>query len=147
MLKHTHQYIIGIDTGVNTGICVYSRKEKKILYLATVKIHSVMEYVASLCKTYPGLVYVRVEDARLRKWIPYQKTERAERGRREGAGSVKRDAGIWEDFLTDLKIDFQMVAPKDNKTKVDAVYFKKLTKWEGKTNNHMRDAGFLAYGF
>jgi hypothetical protein len=147
MLNHNHHYLIGIDTGCNTGICAYSRKEKKILYLDTVMIHKAMEYVASFHKAYPGQVFVRVEDARLRKWIPKQKNEKAERGRREGAGSVKRDAVIWEDFLTDLKINFEMVAPKNNNTKVDAAYFKKLTRWEGKTNSHNRDSALLVFGF
>lgn len=146
MLKHTHHYVIGVDTGVNTGICAYSRKEKKILYLASIKIHAAMDYIASYHRAYPGLVFVRVEDARQRTWIPKQKTESAERGRREGAGSVKRDAQIFEDFLNDLKIDFEMVAPKNNSTKVDAKYFKKITKWEGSTNSHSRDAAMLVIG-
>lgn len=105
-----------------------------------------MGTVKDWCINHTNHVFIRVEDARLRKWIPYQKNEKAEAGRREGAGSVKRDAKIWEDFLTDIGADFEMVAPKNNKTKVTAAFFKKLTGYQGKTNEHERDAAMLVVG-
>lgn len=94
----------------------------------------------------PGSVFIRVEDARLRKWIPQQKTETAERGRREGAGSVKRDAQIWEEFLNANDIPHEFVAPKNNKTKMSADYFRKISGWIGQTNSHARDAAALVIG-
>lgn len=141
-----YKYYIGIDCGVNTGICVWSREDKRIRHIATVRIHEAMEGVKFWHKTNPGGVFVRVEDARKRKWIPKQKDEKAERGRREGAGSVKRDALIWEDFLESLNVPFEMVAPKNNKTKVEADFFKKLTHYNGSTSTHARDAGMLVVG-
>lgn len=141
------QYFIGIDCGVKTGFAVWNRYEKKIEDISSVPIHIAMEGVAILSSLYPGQIYVRVEDARLRKWIPQGKNEVAERGRREGAGSVKRDAIIWEDFLTDKGIPFEMVAPKHNKTKLNSKSFKQYTGWNGVTNEHMRDAAMLVFGF
>lgn len=93
-----------------------------------------------------GQVFVRMEDARLRKWIPRQKTETAERGRREGAGYVKAHCAIWEDFCKIWGIPYELVEPKRNKTKVKADHFKKLTGWAGQTNEHERDAAFLVVG-
>lgn len=142
-----YKYYIGIDCGVNTGICVYSSEAKLIRHIATVRIHEAMEGIKFWCQTNPGDVFVRVEDARKRTWIPWQKDEKAERGKREGAGSVKRDAIIWEDYLEFLKVPFEMVAPKNNKTKVDANYFKKLTSYVGSTSEHARDAAMLVYGY
>lgn len=144
-MRIAHSCIIGIDCGVKTGLCVWSTKRKQIEQLLTMPIHQAMDVVKTW-KEFPGDIFVRVEDARLRKWIPRQKNEKAERGRREGAGSVKRDAKIWEDFLTDMGIPFEMVAPKNNKTKVDAEYFKKLTGWTKQTSEHARDSAMLVVG-
>jgi len=69
-----------------------------------------------------------------------------ELGRREGAGYVKAHAAIWDDFLKDLGVDYEMVAPKNNKTKVSAPYFKSLTGYQKPTNEHGRDACMLVYG-
>lgn len=94
-----------------------------------------------------GQVFIRIEDARQRIWIPRQKTESAERGRREGAGYVKAHCAIWEDFCIRIGIPHELVAPKNNKTKVTAVYFKKLTGWDKQTNDHERDAAMLVVGY
>lgn len=137
---------IGIDCGVNTGFCTWCAITKKIEFIGTLKIHEAMVRVKMLLMDSQSIL-VRIEDARLRTWIPRQKNEKAERGRREGAGSVKRDAVIWEDFLTDLGVEFEMVAPKQNKTKVTAEYFKALTGYTGKTSQHARDAAMLVIGY
>lgn len=141
-----YNYYIGIDTGVNTGICIYNHNSKLIEQLQTVKIHIALAMVKKITDNSCTTVFVRVEDARLRKWIPQQKNEKAERGRAAGAGSVKRDAQIWEDFLTDNNTPFELVAPKKNKTKIDSGYFQKITGYKGLTSNHARDAAMLVYG-
>lgn len=145
--KKIYRFYIGIDCGVSTGICIWSRESKTILQIDTVTIHRALEAVKCFLLLHPGEVLVRVEDARLRTWIPQGKNLKAELGRREGAGSVKRDAVIWEDFLSDLQVPFEMVAPKDNQTKVSADYFQKLTGYKGLTSKHSRDAGMLVCGF
>ena len=147
MLKNqNYRFYIGIDTGVNTGVACWWKEKRQLSSVQCMQIHRAMEYVKEAEKVNPGGVFVRIEDARLRKWIPRQKDQRTEAGLREGAGSVKRDASIWQDFLTDHKIPFELVAPKDNKTKVDAAHFKKLTGFTGSTNNHGRDAAMLVFG-
>lgn len=133
-------FIIGIDTGVNTGIASYNTSEQKLEMVDCMKIHDAIQYVSTM--NYVGAIFVRVEDARKRKWFGNSGKERL-----KGAGSVCRDAKIWEDFLTDYKIPFEMVAPKDNVTKLNAATFKKVTGWKGKTNEHGRDAAMLCYKF
>ena len=142
----SYKYYIGIDPGVNTGICVWSVSDKEIRILHSCKIHEAIITVKSWTDAWPGKIFVRFEDARQRKWIPRQKNERAEKGLWAGAGSVKRDCTIWEDYLTSIGVPFEMVAPKNNRTKVTAEYFNKLTGWTGKTNEHARDAGMLVIG-
>lgn len=134
-----YRFIIGIDTGVKTGYSVWDCEEKKFLIVETTQIHSAMgnvEYGFENLKE----IKVRVEDARKRKWFGKSGREQL-----QGAGSIKRDAKIWEDFLTHLKVDFEMVAPKNNKTKLNAETFRNLTKWQGRTTEHSRDSAMLVW--
>lgn len=146
----SYKYYIGIDPGTKTGLTIYNRETKSIDLLKSGTALKMMYVLMAhpwnkLIKF--GQVFVRMEDARLRKWIPKQKTETAERGRREGAGYVKAHCAIWEDFFKIWGIPHELVAPKNNKTKVDAEYFRMLTGYKEKTNNHSRDAAMLVVGY
>ena len=70
-----------------------------------------------------------------------------ERSKLQGVGSVKRDCTIWEDFLKDLNVSFEMVAPKRNVTKLTHEQFVRLTGYDKRTNEHNRDAAMLVFGF
>lgn len=132
---------IGIDTGVNTGIAVWSATEKKLLRVETIKIHKAMAIVRHYHET-NGNIHVKVEDARKRKYFGgYTAKDMA--SRQQGAGSVKRDASVWEDYLKDLGCSFEMRTPRD--TKVTEPMFAKLTGWVKKTSNHARDAAMMVY--
>ena len=95
---------------------------------------------------------VRVEDPRQRTWFGTERMSREqERKKLQGVGSVKRDASIWDDYLSDLckskaNIKYEMVAPKRNVTKLTGESFKAITKWQGRTNEHNRDAAMLVFG-
>lgn len=133
-------YAIGIDTGVNTGFAVWDCQKKQFHTIKTLQIHEAMEIVSQM-HALQQVKIVRVEDARQRKWFGADANNK-----KQGAGSVKRDAKIWEDFLKDKKIPFEMVAPKNNKTKMKAPQFKSLTKYSGLTSDHSRDAAMLVWG-
>jgi hypothetical protein len=148
MITKQHTYLVGIDSGTETGFAEWSREApRRLVSVKSLLIHQAMSKVDELYRYHGNRLYVRVEDARLRTWIPSMPSESRERGRREGAGSVKRDAVIWEDFLKDLGVDFEMVAPKNNKTKVTHEFFTKLTGWDKPTNGHGRDAAMMVYGY
>lgn len=142
------EIVIGIDTGVNTGIGIWNVSTHCFNQVETVKIHVAMKAVEELHRNNPGKVLVRVEDARQRTWFDTgRKSREEERNKLQGVGSVKRDAVIWEDFLSDIGVSFQMVHPKNNATKLSSEAFKMLTKWKKSTNEHSRDAAMLAFGF
>jgi len=132
------KYLIGLDPGVETGFAVWDGK--KLIMVESDMIHKVMQKIKNWSEEYKLLI--RLEDARKRNWF-------GESGREQlqGAGSIKRDCKIWEDFLTDNKIPFELVAPRNNKTKIDANVFKKITGWKNQTNEHNRDAAMLVFGF
>lgn len=133
---------IGIDTGSNTGIAIWSQEENKLIHVETVKIHRAMKIVEAHIEQYgTEKIVVRFEDARLRKWYGNSGREKL-----QGAGSVKRDAVIWQDFLAELGVENKAIAPANNTTKMSADQFKRTTGWTGKTNEHGRDAAWLVYG-
>jgi hypothetical protein len=134
--------LIGIDPGVNTGLAAYNTKEGTLTKVCSMGIVQAMEFVYGQSIRYPFAdVKVRIEDARKRVWFG-----NAGREKLQGAGSVKRDCSVWEEFCTYHRLAFEMVAPKANKTKLDADKFRKLTKWKERTNQHARDAAMLVFG-
>lgn len=130
---------IGIDTGTHTGFAVWDSGLKTFLEVKTLMLHQALEKV----RLYNDMnkVSVYVEDARKRKWFGDTGREKL-----KGAGSVCRDAKIWEEFCLDHKIEFVMVAPKNNRTKLSAKQFVWLTGWKERTSEHARDAGMLVFG-
>lgn len=131
--------LIGIDTGVKTGFGVWDNQAGRIVEIATLTITQAMERVTEYAKTQNIKLYI--EDARLRRWFGSSGREKL-----QGAGSVKRDAKIWEDFCKEQGLDYKMVAPRHNATKMSSCQFKVVTGWPHKTSEHARDAMLLVFG-
>lgn len=139
---------VGIDTGTHTGYAEWNAKEKRFLSVDSVKIHQAMERIRNLAESHPDSLMVRVEDPRQRTWFGTERMPRdEERKKLQGVGAVKRDASIWEDFLKDLGVQFEMVPPRQNVTKLSQETFRSYTGWKKKTNEHGRDAAMLVFGF
>lgn len=136
---------IGIDPGTHTGVAVWDTGEGKFLSLVTLPIHRAMESVlvwASLVYDKSKDIQVVFEDARQRTWYGNGNTNT----KLQGAGSVKRDCSIWEDFCKDYGIPFWAKPPVKGATKVSADYFKMVSHWTGRTSEHSRDAAMLVIG-
>lgn len=134
--------IIGIDTGKHTGIAVWNSEEKKFVEIKTMMLHQALQLVITHCKVWGREnVQILFEDARQRKWFGS-----ASNAKMQGAGSVKRDAVIWEDFCTDYKIPFRALPPAKGATKWSPELFKSVTGWNGKTSEHARDAAMMVFG-
>lgn len=143
-METTIPIAIGIDTGENTGVAVWNIAAQDFIWIASMDIIDAMDLVTDYAKRdIYNLRIVRVEDARKRTWIP----RKVGREVLQGVGSVKRDAAIWETFLTKRGIAFEMVAPKDNITKLTAPEFRRLTGWPERTNEHGRDAAGLVWKY
>ena len=139
--------LIGIDTGTHTGFAVYDTKTRKLIEVTSLMIHQAMEHVKEL-KILHSDIKIRVEDPRQRTWFGTERMSReTERKKLQGVGSVKRDASIWDDFLKDLGVPYEMVPPRFNITKRTSDTFKRYTGWDKQTNEHGRDAAGLIFGF
>ena len=133
---------IGIDTGVHTGFAVWHSDTKYLAEVSTMTITQAMERV-KMISDIRGKDSIRlfIEDARQRKWFGNTGRERL-----KGAGSVCRDASIWEGWCKEQGLQYRMIAPNTNRTKLSAAQFKALTKWLGNTSEHSRDAAILVFG-
>ncbi len=142
-------YYVGIDTGTHTGYAVWDNRKREFVTIEELPIWQALKRVVELRKQAEEegtTVRIRVEDARLRKWYKPMSREE-ERKKLQGVGMVKRDCNIWEGFLEEYKFEFQMVAPKDNATKLSQEQFKAITGYKKQTNEHKRDAAMLVFGF
>lgn len=133
---------IGIDPGTHTGVAVWDSREGKFLSLETLPIHIALTRVLAIAERNRDNIQVVFEDARQRTWYGKGDTN----AKLQGAGSVKRDCSIWEDFCKDYGILFQAKPPVKGATKVSAEYFKMISHYTGRTSEHSRDAAMLVIG-
>lgn len=131
---------IGIDPGVKTGFAVWDKHAKNFRKIETTGIVSAMMEVNDLNEN-EALIEIVIEDARKRNWFG-----NAGREKLQGAGSIKRDCSIWEEFCKEIAVPYRFVAPKSNKTKMRADSFKSITGWNKATSEHSRDAAMLVFG-
>ena len=136
---------VGIDPGEHTGVAVWDSCGQKFTSIQTLKLHEAMSYVNLLECGYENMVFVVFEDARQRTWFPKERNASEYRGRLMGAGAAKRDAAIWEEFLTDYGIPFEAHKPQAHGTKWKADFFAKVTGYTGRTSEHARDAALLVF--
>lgn len=133
--------IVGIDPGVATGFARWNTTTQRFEDIATMPIHR-----ALLAALMPSPDLVIFEDARLRQFFTRDaKVAKYGAGVREGVGSIKRDCGIWEAFLTDKGVPFIARKPQRGATKWTAAHFATITGWTGRTSEHARDAAVLVY--
>ncbi len=137
--------VVGIDPGMNTGLAVWDTSHRQFLDIRCSGIVDAMRYLLALQgENKIGLIVF--EDARKRKWIPREKNLSEFRGRAMGAGSVKRDCSIWEEFCTALAIPFVCPPPRPGMTKWTDENFRRITGYDRRTNQHGRDAALLVFG-
>lgn len=132
------QFAIGIDVGTKTGLAIWDKAKKKYVEIKTLPIHRALDVVKDYHSKHK--IIVIVEDARKVRFG-------TDKVKAQGAGSVKRDSSIWDDFLTDYNIPHAMARPNKRITKWDATTFRMQTGYEGLTSSHSRDAALLVFQY
>lgn len=137
--------VVGIDPGMHTGLAVWDTSRRQFLDIRCSGIVSAMDYLSELSVRHEiGLVVF--EDARQRKWIPRERDIAQVKGRAMGAGSVKRDCSIWEEWCKARGVQYIATRPRSGLTKLTDAYFRCLTGYDRRTNDHGRDAAMLVFG-
>lgn len=125
---------IGIDPGNNTGFAVWNEQESRFQVIETVDFWSAYGKVG----TYPideTMVVVEVPRGK-NNW-----TGDTQQITTLNVGGVIREANLLAEGLRRKGYSVKEVHPRG---KVDADGFKRLTGYQGRTNEHNRDAGMLA---
>ena len=140
------KYYIGIDPGVHTGVATWDAAGRKFERVETLGIVTAMVEIAEFARYHCSTPTIIIEDARQRKWIPQEKSVSQFKGRAMGAGSVRRDCAIWEEYAKYYGFPLQMLPPRKGLTKWSAEQFELVSGWTGRTSDHARDAAMLVFG-
>lgn len=134
--------VIGIDPGVQTGVAIY--EGGALVRLATVEAH---DYYTLLQSERPGLVIV--EDSRLQshvftapKIIGNAKNKIA-----RNIGMVDGFCHLLESLCKSFEIEIISVSPLAKGSKYNAKVFEQITGYQGRSNQHERDAAMVARPF
>ncbi len=148
---------IGIDPGVNTGIATWHTEERQFLAIDTMSIHEAMNVVRALQNK---IAEVIVEDARK---ATYGRHTMLDAAARQGAGSIKRDCKIWDDYLLYMGVPYRMFRPdktrnsyaswkkgsKLSKAQKEVILtrWRKMTGWKRRCSEHARVASMLVLDY
>lgn len=134
------EILIGIDPGTTTGVAIKRYFQgQPYMELMSGTITQMMEVVKEYNDKADSCI-VMLEDARKRQWFGINGGSKL-----QGAGSIKRDCAIWEDWLNEQSIIHTLIHPKDVVTKMDGEQFTLLTGIK-KSNQHQRDACMIVWG-
>jgi hypothetical protein len=136
-----NRLMIGIDPGTDTGYSLYDPHYGNLMEVSHGPILQAMEWIRRLATTLVEIELIRIEDARQRRWFG-----KRSHAKLQGAGSVKRDCKIWEEFCEYYDYNYEMVHPIKGATKWNADKFQRVTGWNQRTNQNGRDAALLIFG-
>lgn len=132
--------IIGIDPGAHTGIAV--AKDGVLWKLETIQPHEIADY---LTKAMPSNVVF--EDSRKQSHVWMATANRAVSLKMaRNLGQVDAWCSLIESACAQYAIPCHGVSPKAKGAKVTAATLKRLTGWDGRSNQHERDAAMLVIG-
>ena len=135
----SYRYAIGIDPGVNCGFAIYDRQLAELTHCCSLPLHELFDTL----KAWSGNgIEVFIENPNT--WVQF-KGKKTMDSRLQGAGAVKQSYRHIVEFLQDYSIAFKPTKLQGNMKKVSHDYFVKLTGFDGKTNEHGRDAAMIVF--
>lgn len=139
------RFHIGIDPGANTGVAMWDKKAQALTFVGSMLAVEAEEFVDSMVeKHFTEGVMVHVEDTRNMK-MPAEKQKSQQMLR--GVGSVHRDMTRWEQYLQHKGHTFVMrPLTKSQLRKSTDEFFRRVTGWNQRTNEHGRDGAAYVYG-
>ena len=139
--------VVGIDPGVNAGVAVWNPETNEFEAVCSLSFWGAIEYLTPyLSADLIGLAVV--EDSRktglFRQRLGGGASLIGAKGR--SLGRVDRDSLLWIQFFHRHEVPVITRSTSRKAKKTDAKTFRNLTKWEGTTNEHGRDAGMNVFG-
>ena len=138
------RFVIGIDPGVSTGIAVYCRRDKCLIKCETSDFWRVYENVHRLSDPTDCVLYI--EDASLIKYTFHSgkvDSTNYNNATSRRVGGVQRECTLLIEGFERAGYDVVRVKPSGQKW--NAATFQAITKWQGRTSEHARDAARLVW--
>lgn len=136
--------VVGIDPGKNTGFA--SIDGGKIEHMKTLSVLEAIDLID--CWSF-SIDLVVLKDSTLQTHVfsdPGVKTDAAMKIARND-GEIDGYCKLIRQRCIDLQVSIKSVSPKNKGPKIEPVYFKKITGWDGPSNQHERDAVMLAWPY
>lgn len=131
--------IIGIDPGTHTGKATYI--DGKLTGLQTILPHQIKAHIS-------GAKRVIFEDSRLISHVyTTTKSRAAALKMARNVGEIDAWCKLIVSVCDELGIPAHGISPKGKGAKLNAESFNRMTGWTGKSNQHERDAGSVAYPY
>lgn len=130
---------IGIDPGKKTAIAVYDSITKRIIDVFMTDFWGAYEYLES--EQHDILIKAVIIE------VPRTKSNWHKKGcdiTSANVGGIYREANLLANGIERMGLKVVRQHPQG---KVDAAYVKKITGYQGKTNEHTRDAIMLCWGY
>ena len=142
------RYHIGIDPGTNTGVAMWDKKTQRLTFVGSMLAVEAEEFVESMvAKHFAEGVMVHVEDTRKLVVSKSKRDNNSANRYDKGIGSIHRDMSRWEEYLQH-KGHTHVMRPltKSQLRKCTDEFFRRVTGWNQRTNEHGRDGAAYVYG-
>ncbi|EJL66278.1 hypothetical protein [Flavobacterium sp. CF136] len=144
MKQPKEKFLVGIDPDVDkSGVAFLNGNQLKLDNLAFFQL---FDYFKELKELHPDLeVYVELGSLNKSNW--HSKTDKSSKWNSNIGAALGRNfetANKIVEMCEYLKITHHKIQPK--KSKITNDYFKKLTGYDGRTNQEQRDAFMLIFG-
>lgn len=135
-MENKPRYVVGIDPGKKTGYAIYDRENDKMSDIGTLDFWSIYEKL--ITSFYPKLAEIIIEVPRTKQ--NWQKSKHQITS--ANIGGVYREAEL---LTKGLELAGYKVTTQHPKGKLNHKQVVAITKYEGKTNEHSRDAIMLCW--
>lgn len=141
------EIVVGIDPGTNTGITIYDCVKKEYLLCDTMSIINAIFEIERVFANNKGPFLITVEDSR---------GISGSRDKKLGAGSIRRDCAIWDDYLNAKSsvskgiVFYRFVKPTKNPyLKASPESWLMVSKYRGKRlpSGHARDSATYIFRY
>lgn len=141
------EIVVGIDPGTNTGITIYNCAKKEYVLCETMSIINAVFQIERVLSSYKGPFLITVEDSR---------SISGHKDKKLGAGSIRRDCAIWEDYLNSKSalspnmVLYRFVKPTKNMyLKANPTVWLTVSKYKGKSlpSEHARDSATYIFRY
>lgn len=147
------RFYIAIDPGVSTGMAVWDSYLKQIVDIWTTDFWGCIDYIEDFREKHNMFdIKVVIENPNGNKPVFFKKGVNSQAMARkvgQDVGSNKREASLLIEYFERKHIAYTAIVPKKKSTgsgKITQEYFKKLSGWTKRTNQHERDAAMMILG-